>query len=114
MRDSCHIAGAANRCNVVQVVPENRRRNSQFRGMCIARRNRGLGSSFTLRNVVDDAAVERVFPLCAALRSPAAHRASCNSARQPNVKPARVLRDEQAMRVNPYSDDAVSPVQSTC
>lgn len=47
-----------------QVVPENRRRPATFRGICIARRNRGLGSSFKLRNVLDEnVAVERSFPL---------------------------------------------------
>lgn len=45
-----------------QVVPENRRRPATFRGLCIARKNRGLGSSFTLRNVFDDVAIERSFP----------------------------------------------------
>lgn len=47
---------------VTQKTPEARRRLS-FRGICIARRNRGLGSSFTLRNVNDATPVERTFQL---------------------------------------------------
>ncbi len=49
----------------VQAVPENKRRPAEFRGLCIARRNRGLGSSFRLRSVLNNFAVERSFPLCA-------------------------------------------------
>ena len=46
-----------------QVVPENKRRLVEFKGLCIARRNRGIGSTFTLRAVLNNHAVERVFPL---------------------------------------------------
>ncbi len=51
--------------HVKLAVPENKRRPAEFRGLCIARRNRGLGSSFTLRSVLNNYAVERSFPLCA-------------------------------------------------
>ena len=44
-------------------MPENKRRPAEFKGLCIARRNRGLGSSFTLRAVLNNHAVERMFPL---------------------------------------------------
>ena len=44
-------------------VPENRRRTQTFTGICIARRNRGLGSSFTLRTMLGNVGVERMFPL---------------------------------------------------
>ena len=50
--------------HVKLAVPENKRRGAEFRGLCIARRNRGLGSSFTLRSVLGNYAVERSFPLC--------------------------------------------------
>lgn len=46
------------------VVPENRRRVSTFRGLCMAKKNRGWQSAFTLRNVIANAGpVERTFPL---------------------------------------------------
>jgi large subunit ribosomal protein L19 len=45
-------------------VPENKRRATTFRGIVIARRNRGWRSSFTLRNFVGaQGGVERSFPL---------------------------------------------------
>ena len=44
-------------------MPENKRRPAEFKGLCIARRNRGLGSNFTLRAVINNHAVERMFPL---------------------------------------------------
>ena len=44
-------------------MPENKRRPQEFKGLCIARRNRGIGSSFTLRAVLNNHAVERMFPL---------------------------------------------------
>ena len=52
--------------DVVQLtmeVPENRRRTQRFTGICIARKNRGLGSSFTLRTMLGNVGVERMFPL---------------------------------------------------
>lgn len=36
---------------------------NKFVGICIARRNRGLGTTFILRNVIGNVAVERMFEL---------------------------------------------------
>jgi large subunit ribosomal protein L19 len=47
----------------VKVVEGNRERNQAFEGVCIARRNRGLNSSFTVRKISYGEGVERVFPL---------------------------------------------------
>lgn len=47
----------------IKVKEGNRERMQAFEGVCIARRNRGLGSSFTLRKVASGEGVERVFPL---------------------------------------------------
>lgn len=45
-------------------IPENKRRTSIFKGICIAKRNRGWRSSFTLRNHIGGGgAIERTFPL---------------------------------------------------
>lgn len=45
-------------------VPENKRRVAVFKGICIARRNRSLRTSFTLRNIFGGAGgIERTFPL---------------------------------------------------
>lgn len=47
----------------VTVVEGGRKRLQAFEGMVIARRNRGLNSSFTVRKISYGEGVERVFPL---------------------------------------------------
>jgi large subunit ribosomal protein L19 len=47
----------------VKVVEGSRERLQAFEGVCIARRNRGIGSSFTVRKISYGEGVERVFPL---------------------------------------------------
>ena len=55
-------AGDTLRVNV-KVIEGNRERVQAFEGVCIARRNRGLHSSFTVRKISYGEGVERVFPL---------------------------------------------------
>ena len=55
-------AGDTLRVNV-KVVEGSRERLQAFEGVCIARRNRGLNSSFTVRKISYGEGVERVFPL---------------------------------------------------
>jgi large subunit ribosomal protein L19 len=45
------------------VVEGERTRVQNYEGVCIARANRGLGSSFTVRKISFGEGVERVFPL---------------------------------------------------
>ena len=47
----------------VKVVEGARERIQAFEGVCIARRNRGINSSFTVRKISYGEGVERVFPL---------------------------------------------------
>jgi large subunit ribosomal protein L19 len=47
----------------VKVVEGERSRVQFFEGVCIARANKGVGSSFTVRKVSFGEGVERVFPL---------------------------------------------------
>jgi large subunit ribosomal protein L19 len=47
----------------VKVVEGTRERVQVFEGVCIARKNRGLNSSFTVRKISHGEGVERVFPL---------------------------------------------------
>ena len=47
----------------VKVVEGNRERVQAFEGVCIARRNRGVNSAFTVRKISYGEGVERVFPL---------------------------------------------------
>ena len=48
---------------LVKVVEGEKERMQSFEGVCIARRNRGIGSSFTVRKISFGEGVERVFPL---------------------------------------------------
>ena len=47
----------------VKVVEGDRSRVQAFDGVCIARSNKGVGSSFTVRKISFGEGVERVFPL---------------------------------------------------
>ena len=47
----------------VKVVEGSRERIQAFEGVCIARKNRGINSSFTVRKISFGEGVERVFPL---------------------------------------------------
>jgi large subunit ribosomal protein L19 len=47
----------------VKVVEGDRTRVQAFEGVCIARANKGMGSSFTVRKISFGEGVERVFPL---------------------------------------------------
>ncbi len=47
----------------VKVVEGTRERIQAFEGVCIARKNAGLNSSFTVRKISYGEGVERIFPL---------------------------------------------------
>ncbi|MCE5360945.1 50S ribosomal protein L19 [Candidatus Igneacidithiobacillus taiwanensis] len=47
----------------VRVKEGERERVQIFEGLCIARRNRGVHSSFTVRKISSGEGVERVFPI---------------------------------------------------
>ena len=47
----------------VKVIEGTRERVQAFEGVCIARRNAGFNSSFTVRKISYGEGVERVFPL---------------------------------------------------
>ena len=47
----------------VRVVEGSRERIQKYEGVCIARKNRGLNSSFTVRKISYGEGVEQVFPL---------------------------------------------------
>ncbi|MEZ5669834.1 MAG: 50S ribosomal protein L19 [Alphaproteobacteria bacterium] len=47
----------------VKVIEGTRERVQAFEGVCIARRNAGISSSFTVRKISYGEGVERVFPL---------------------------------------------------
>jgi large subunit ribosomal protein L19 len=47
----------------VKVVEGTRERIQAFEGVCIARKNRGVNSAFTVRKISYGEGVERIFPL---------------------------------------------------
>jgi large subunit ribosomal protein L19 len=47
----------------VKVVEGTRERIQAFEGVCIARKNRGINSAFTVRKISYGEGVERIFPL---------------------------------------------------
>lgn len=47
----------------VKIVEGDKQRVQAFQGVCIKRRDRGAGSTFTVRKVTQGIGVERVFPL---------------------------------------------------
>jgi large subunit ribosomal protein L19 len=56
------VPGDTVRVNV-KVVEGTRERVQAFEGVCIARKNSGLNSNFTVRKISNNEGVERVFPL---------------------------------------------------
>jgi large subunit ribosomal protein L19 len=50
-------------CVNVRIVEGDNERIQAFEGVCIARKNSGLNSSFTVRKISHGEGVERIFPL---------------------------------------------------
>ncbi len=47
----------------VRIIEGNKERIQPFVGVVIARRGRGMGATFTVRRIVNNEGVERIFPL---------------------------------------------------
>ncbi len=56
------IAGDTIRVHV-KIIEGSTERVQVYEGLCIGRKNRGLGSSFTVRKISHGEGVERIFPL---------------------------------------------------
>ncbi|MDA7984871.1 MAG: 50S ribosomal protein L19 [Alphaproteobacteria bacterium] len=91
---------------MVRVREEDRSRLQAFEGVCIARRNRGVASSFTVRKISHGEGVERVFPL----HSP--HIAEIQVVRRGAVRRAKLYylrgRRGKAARIRAVSTRRVS------
>jgi large subunit ribosomal protein L19 len=70
---------------MVRVVEGERTRLQAFEGVCIARKNAGINSSFTVRKISYGEGVERVFPLYS-----------------PNVAEIKVMRRGDVRRAKLY------------
>ncbi len=99
----------------VRVVEGDRTRVQAFEGVCIARANRGMGSSFTVRKISFGEGVERVFPLYSpnvesveVVRRGAVRRAKLYYLRGRTGKSARIAerRDPRSGEGKPLSKTA--------
>lgn len=87
----------------VKVVEGTRERTQAYEGMCIARKNAGINSSFTVRKISFGEGVERVFPLYSpalerieVVRRGKVRRAKLYYLRDRRGRSARIVEDTQA------------------
>jgi large subunit ribosomal protein L19 len=101
----------------VKVIEGNRERVQAFEGVCIARRNRGINSAFTVRKISYGEGVERVFPLFSpridsieVVRRGRVRRAKLYYLRGRTGKAARIVerRDERTAAKNAAAAPAAS------
>lgn len=90
----------------VKVVEGTRERIQAFEGVCIARRNAGLNSAFTVRKISYGEGVERVFPLYSprvegieVVRRGSVRRAKLYYLRGRRGKSARIAEETSQRRV---------------
>ncbi len=107
----------------VRVVEGERTRTQAFEGVCIARKNSGLNSNFTVRKISYGEGVERVFPLHAptiaeilVLRRGDVRRAKLYYLRGRRGKSARIAEKarviEAPVAVAPAPAAALAPAES--
>jgi large subunit ribosomal protein L19 len=89
----------------VKVQEGNRERIQVYEGQCIARKNAGVNSSFTVRKISFDEGVERVFPLYSpniweieVVRKGIVRRAKLYYLRDLRGKASRIAEDIEAQR----------------
>ena len=102
----------------VKVKEGNRERLQAFEGVVIAKRNRGLNSSFTVRKISHGEGVERVFPLYSPLveeisvkRRGKVRRAKLYYLRERRGKAARIK--EKIGRRRPILHHTANPLRPT-
>ncbi len=106
---------------LVKVVEGTRERVQAFEGVCIARKNAGINSSFTVRKISYGEGVERVFPLYSPnieiqlLRKGIVRRAKLYYLRGLTGKKARIAekitRKTGANLVLPQSPEPIIPAE---
>ncbi len=89
----------------VKVQEGNRERIQVYEGQCIARKNAGVNSSFTVRKISEGEGVERVFPLYSpnvweieVVRKGVVRRAKLYYLRNLRGKASRIAEDVEAQR----------------
>lgn len=100
----------------VKVVEGSRERVQVFEGVCIARKNNGVNSAFTVRKISYGEGVERVFPLYSprieqieVVRRGSVRRAKLYYLRERRGKSARIAERTTGRRVA----EPVVPVEGT-
>ena len=104
----------------VKVVEGERTRIQNFEGVCIARSNKGVGSSFTVRKISFGEGVERVFPLYSpnvdsieVVRRGAVRRAKLYYLRGRTGKAARIAERRDTRQDNKPVAAAATPQTET-
>ena len=89
----------------LKVQEGNRERIQVYEGQCIARKNAGVNSSFTVRKISEGEGVERVFPLYSpniweieVVRKGVVRRAKLYYLRNLRGKASRIAEDVEAQR----------------
>ena len=103
----------------VKVIEGDRSRVQNFEGVCIARSNKGVGSSFTVRKISFGEGVERVFPLYSPIidhievvRRGAVRRAKLYYLRGRTGKSARIAERRDPRREEAKAADKQAPAKS--
>ena len=94
----------------LKIVESERSRLQIFEGICIARKNNGLNSNFTIRKISHGEGVEKVFPLFSPLidkieiiRKGDVRRAKIYYLRERKGKRARIVDSNRGEEVDQYS-----------
>ncbi len=95
----------------VKVVEGTRERIQAYEGVCIARKNAGSNSSFTVRKISYSEGVERVFPLFSP-RLESVERVRRGDVRRSKLYYLRALRGKAA-RITERTDYEVAPAAKT-
>lgn len=105
----------------IKIVDGDAERVQAYEGICIARKNRGLNSSFTVRKISHGEGVERVFPLYSPrvdsidlVRKGAVRRAKLYYIRDLQGKAARITerRDEESLAAVKASEENAAIVKA--
>jgi large subunit ribosomal protein L19 len=103
----------------LKVVEGSSERIQVFEGVCIARKNAGLGSSFTLRKISYGEGVERIFPLYSprisdieVVRRGRVRRAKLYYLRQLTGKRARIAERATGVRAAVRPDEVATAAEA--
>lgn len=100
----------------VRIIEGNKQRIQPYTGVVIARRGKGLGETFTVRRIVNNEGVERIFPLHSpkiakveVVRSGRVRRAKLYYLRE-RVGKARRVKDQKRTTKGDASGEQAQPV----